>query len=256
MGLFDLPAPLFELLDRYLGLALPDTLRLALWGILAGWMTMILYRKLSRQDRIQQLKAEQKAQQKIIAAFDGELQELFPLIRHALSLGVRQLGLSLGPALLATIPVLFIVVWVSGAFGYQPPLAGASVTVRVEPDTAANGQLAWSSSRSAQPTAEGWVLNWPGPGQKLSLMQDGKPLFALPLQDSIPVLHKRRWWNWLMANPAGYLPDEAVFDAVHLALPEQQFVKLGPGWLRGWMFTFFGSFLLSSIAFKLALKID
>lgn len=256
MGVFDLPAPLFELVDHVLGLVLPGVLRLVLWGILAGWLTMVVYRRLSKQDRIQQLKAEQKKQQKIISAFDGKFEELFPVIRHTLSLGLRQLGLSLGPAFLATIPVLFIIVWVSNEFAYQNPATGSAVAVAIEPGEAVNGRLAWSAADAAQRTETGWVISWPSPGHPLSLLQDGKSLFKLPPAFSIPVMHKRQWWNWLLANPAGYLPEEAIFEAVDIDLPEQQFLLFGPAWLRGWMFTFFTSFLLSSIGFKLALKID
>ena len=59
-----------------------------------------------------------------------------------------------------------------------------------------------------------------------------------------------------MANPIGYLPDDAIVESIDIELPEQQFLSFGPGWLHGWMFSFFVSFLLSSIGFKLALKID
>ena len=82
MGLFDLPGPLFGLIDHFLAMALPAVVRLGLWGVLAGWLTMMVYRRLSNQDKIQALKAEQKFQQKEISEFDGEMRDLFPLIRH------------------------------------------------------------------------------------------------------------------------------------------------------------------------------
>jgi len=60
MGLFDLPAPLFSAFDGVLGMALPPVLRLVIWGILAGWLTMVVYRRLSNQEKIGELKAQQK----------------------------------------------------------------------------------------------------------------------------------------------------------------------------------------------------
>lgn len=256
MGLFDLPAPLFGAIDSVLSLALPPVLRLVLWGILAGWLTMVLYRRLSNQEKIQQLKAEQKKQQKLIADFDGEFGDLLPLVRHTLALGLRQLGLSLGPALLATIPVLFIIVWVAGAFGHEQPRPGDRVNIETSAASAVPAGLAWSQPLLARETATGWTLSWPGPEQHVALLQDDRSLFELPFEDSIPVIHKRRWWNWLMANPAGYLPDDAAVDMVEIGLPAQQFLSFGPAWMHGWLFSFFASFLLASIGFKLALRID
>ena len=256
MGLFDLPAPLFGAIDQLLAMALPGVLRLVLWGILAGWLTMVVYRRLSNQERIQVLKVEQKKQQKIISGFDGEFEELFPVIRHTLSLGMRQLGLSLGPALLATIPILFIVVWVAGNFGNEQPSVGTPVSIEINTEQAAIDRFDWSSPGGAKQTENGWELSWPSAEQPNAFLQDGQSLFELPSEASIPVIHKHQWWNWLMANPIGYLPDDAVVDSIDIVLPEQQFLSFGPGWLRGWMFSFFFSFLLSSIGFKLALKID
>ena len=141
MGLLDLPAPIFGTIDGVLAMALPAVLRLIIWGILAGWLSMIVYRLFSDQEKIGALKAVQKNEQKRIAEFDGEFAELLPLIRHTLALGVRQLGLALGPALIATIPVLFIVIWVAGQFGHVSPVAGSEVFLSVEP---AGSDIHWS----------------------------------------------------------------------------------------------------------------
>jgi len=59
-----------------------------------------------------------------------------------------------------------------------------------------------------------------------------------------------------MANPLGYLPDDGKTDVIHIALPEPAMIAAGPGWIRGWMFSFFVTFLLSSLAFKFLLRID
>jgi len=256
MGLFDLPAPLFGAIDQVLGVALPAIVRIILWGVLAGWLTMVVYRKLSRQDRIQQLKSEQKKQQKIIAGFDGEFEALFPVIRYTLALGMRQLGLSLGPALLATIPILFLVIWVAGKFGYEQPVVGTAITIGVDPEQSTTEGLQWSVGTTVEETADGWILSWPSTERPATLSQDGSVLVKLPAEHNIPVIHKYHWWNWLMANPIGYLPDDAAVEAIDIALPAQQFLSFGPGWMRGWMFSFFLTFLFSSLGFKFALKID
>lgn len=253
MGLFDLPAPLFNAVDSLLGGFLPIFIRLLLWGVLAGWLTMIVYRRLSNQEKIGLLKAEQKVQQKLIAEFDGEFEDLLPLIRKTLGTGFRQLGLALGPALLATIPVLFLVVWVAGQFGHGSPQAGDTVTITARPQA---GAIEWQPTDAASKTETGWSVQWPSPETSVTMNSGGQELLSIPLQDNIPVIHKKQWWNLLMANPIGYLPDELETDVIEIGLPRQLALPFGPDWLRGWMFSFFFSFLLSSVTFKIILKID
>lgn len=252
MGLFDLPAPLFSVIDDVLATLAPPALRLLMWGILAGWVSMLLYRYLSNQEKIAVLKARQQRQQKQIAGFDGEFAELLPLIRGTLALGFRQLGLALGPALLASLPALCIIIWVAGAFGYRAPLAGEEIALRAEP---AAGGLQWSAPEQARAAGDGWIVNWPAEGQSLVLHDGSQALLALPLGHAVPVIHKERWWNLLMANPLGYLPQDGQADVIHIELPEQAVLGFGPGWMRGWMFVFFAAFLLSSLVFKRLLRL-
>jgi hypothetical protein len=253
MGLFDLPAPIFSAVDGVLAMALPPVLRLVIWGIFAGWLTMVVYRFFSDQEKIGTLKAQQKRQQQGISEFDGEFAELMPLIRHTLALGFRQLGLALGPALLATVPVLFIIIWVAGEFGYQAPTAGSEVLLTVEPETS---DIHWSSPTKAKIGKGGWLISWPSKGQPVTMSDGHQSLLVLPLEHDIPIIHKKRWWNLLMANPLGYLPKDGKIDVIHINLPEAVMLGSGPGWMRGWMFSFFMAFLLSSIGFKLLLRLD
>lgn len=253
MGILDLPAPLFGAVDGLLEGFLPPLIRLVLWGILAGWLTMIVYRRLSRQDRIGELKSEQKAQQKLIAEFEGEFNELMPLIRKALLTGLNQLGLALGPALLATIPVLFLIVWVAGEFGYQAPQPGTEIALSAEPGF---GGVRWEPDSAVRRTGEELKLAWPSPGEVTTLSGDEQVLLNFPLVRNVPVIHKKQWWNVFMANPIGYLPDELDIEVIEIDLPEQVMLSFGPTWIRGWMFSFFLTFLLSSVAFKFVLKIE
>lgn len=256
MGLFDLPAPLFGVIDALLANVLPGLFRLALWGLLSGWLTMVVYRQISNQKQIHSLKLEQREQQKRISEFDGEMGELFPLIRHTLGLGMKQLGLSLGPALLATVPVLFIIVWVAGNFGHEFPSQGSAITVTINEDASDSDAIQWVPGTSAVAVSDGWQIAWPKPGQQLSIFEGDSELLQLPPSAAIPVIHKKRWWNVLMANPIGYLPEQSQADQIRIELPQQAFIGLGPQWMRGWMFSFFLIFLLSSVAFKLILRID
>lgn len=253
MGLFDLPAPLFQAVDGVAAMLLPATLRLLLWGVFAGWLTMVVYRRLSNQERIGELKKQQKARQAEIAEFDGEFDALMPLILATLKLGFRQLGLAIGPALLASLPVLFLVAWVAGAFGYQQPHAGDPVAIStVPPDT----DLSFEPADAATPGDGGWFLQWPRANDTVAVTLGGATVLTLPTEAAVPVIHKKQWWNLLFGNPIGYLPDDAAVEQLDLALPAQEFLPVGPGWMRGWMFLFFLNFLVFSVVFKFALKID
>jgi hypothetical protein len=253
VGLLDLPAPLFNAIDGTLALALPAVVRLALWGVFAGWLTMLVYRRLSNQEKIGRLKAEQKVQQKQIAEFDGELSDLMPLVGQALGTGFRQLGLSLGPALLSAVPVLFLIVWVAGTFAYELPKAGDTIAVTTEPAAA---PIEWQPAGSARASADGWLLAWPGADESVRITSNGDDLLRLPLEEAVPVIHQRQWWNLLMSNPIGYLPAGSIPSAIHLQLPERSYLGFGADWMRGWMFSFFVTFLVASVAFKFLLKID
>ena len=253
MGLFDLPAPLFGAVDSVLATFLPAGIRLVLWGILAGWLTMLLYRRWSRQEAISELKQEQRAAQDQIARFEGEFNELWPMVRTSLSLGFRQLGLSIGPALLATIPIIFIVVWVAGSYSHSTPAAGQSIEVTAEPNA---DELKWRPQGTASRVDSGWEMTWPGVGESAMMRVAGEDAVEIGGEELVAVIHKRKWWNILIANPAGYLPADGQTEIIQFALPEQSFIPFGPGWMRGWMFLFFLTFLLSSIGFKLWMRIN
>jgi len=214
---------------------------------------MVVDRRLSNQEKIGKLKLQQKVQQKEIAEFDGEFEELMPLIRHTLALGFKQLGFALGPALLSTLPILFLIVWVAGAFGNEAPANGSMVHLTAEPS---KDDIHWSSTTGVETVEDGWQVSWPENGQSLTITDGRQALLTLPLEDNIPIIHKKKWWNLLMANPIGYLPEDGKTDVIHIDLPEQVIIGFGPGWMRGWMFSFFLTFLLSSLGFKFLLRID
>jgi hypothetical protein len=253
MGFFDLPAPLFSAADGVLGFILPAGLRLILWGITAGGLTMVFYRRLSNQEKITALKQEQKAQQQKIAIFDGDFMQLMPMIKHTLGLGFRQLGLAIVPAILASLPVLFLVAWVAGQFGYKLPEAGQTIIVTSIPP---NTSLTWTPVSFAQTDENGWRLQWPKADTPASISAGENVLLTFPLEHAVAVIHKKQWWNLLFSNPLGYLPEQAPLSQLNIELQAKQFLPFGPDWLRGWMFAFFGVFLLSSLAFKFVLKID
>jgi len=259
MGFFDLPAPLFSLLDRLMSF-LPDIAKLIIWGLLAGYGSMWLFKRFSNQDKITSLKNQVKANQKKMASFEGEMNELMPLVGKTLKLAFQQLGAALGPALLVSIPVIFLLVWLSNSYSLISPQAGESYLAEVH--TANNSdfdpaQYNWVNTARVRWGADdqAWGFNWPADGQELGFLNGDKSIFNTSADAVVPVIHKKQWWNWLIGNPMGYLPADSNIDQIMFNFKPKTMMTLGPDWLHDWMFPFFMSFLIFSVAFKFIMKI-
>jgi hypothetical protein len=72
----------------------------------------------------------------------------------------------------------------------------------------------------------------------------------------VPTIHKRQWWNALVGNPIGYLPDSSRLEWIELGLPQKQYLTVGPAWLRAWYVVFLGVLLAASLAIKVAARIE
>jgi hypothetical protein len=251
-GIFDIPAPLFGLIDAALAGFLPETIRLIIWGLAAGAGSMGLYWLTSSQKKLEHAKQDSLAARKALAAYDGDFDGVFPLMTRSLSTSFRHFGLALGPALLGSLPVIFLMVWMSGSYGYRLPEAGEQVDVATVGQTA---PLAWSDGMQVA-ADQGHSVAWPDRGDITALAaQDGVVLLTLPLEHPVPVKHKRVWWNMLFANPLGSLPDTAPVEVIEIGLEPQIFLPFGPGWMRGWEAPFILVVLIASVAIKLIFRI-
>jgi hypothetical protein len=253
MGAFDLASPALSSIDRLMARWLPAAGRLAFWGIVTAVVSMGLYRLTSNQARLAANKAEVVALRRRLAGFDGPFAELWPLLRRNFALAGRQLWLTLVPAVIASLPVLFILVWVSNAFDARMPEPGDQIEVTT---IASAGRelppLAWQGDGKATTISGGvWQVSWPEKDGSVRLVEaDGTVLLTLPTLEPVSVVHQRRWWNALVGNPAGYLPSPGDVDMVELDLPQPEFLPLGPDWLRGWMSFFFAIVIVVSLLLK------
>lgn len=241
MGLLDIPAPLFAWLDRSLEGVLPTTARLVLWGVVAAVLSMALYWRLSPQRGIAAVRTKAAAARRALDAYDGDFADAWPLLRAALGLALKQVGLVIGPALLASLPALCLIVWLSNAYGHSFPPPGAGVEVRAVPQ---QFQARWRGGDGRQ-----------RPG---ILVTDsaGRAVGEIPLSAPVPTLHKRQWWNVLIGNPAGYLSDESGPDRVEIDLPSPDYLSFGPAWMRGWETVFFSTLLVGSLLIKIVFRIE
>lgn len=246
MGLLDLPAPLFAALDSLLSGLAPPTLRLVLWGVVAALLSMGAYWLLSPQTRIAKAKADALAARRALDAYDGELAEAWPLMGRVLRTALRQLGLVTSPALLGSLPVLAMLAWLSTTYGHAFPPDGADIPVRTTPE--AGAARVQPVQAEADMAAEGHQI--------VLLDAAGNVVERFLLSAPVPTIHKRQWWNALIGNPIGYLPDSSRLEWIELGLPQREYLSVGPSWLRAWYVVFFGVLLAASLAIKVAARIE
>ncbi|MEZ5832816.1 MAG: hypothetical protein R3D05_16710 [Dongiaceae bacterium] len=231
MGLLDLPAPLFDLVDRSLA-ALPPLLRLILWAIAGAMVSLALYRWLSPQRRIAETKAAAQEARRRLSTHDGDLESALPLMRKSMKLALRHVVLVFPAALVASLPVLALLVWLDGAYGYRLPDESQAPAIAVEPQT--------------------FAAQWRpiGAGGQIELRDlAGAEVAQLTLAKPATRIEKRHWWNLLVGNPAGYLPNDGPVEGVSIALPERQYLPIGPDWARSWFAVALASLLIASLLF-------
>lgn len=239
MGLFDLPAPLFDWIDGALDGLLPPTWRLWLWGLAGGAASMGLYWLLSPQQRIAQHKRELAEAQQALNRFEGEFAEAVPMMKRMLGLAFKQVGIVAIPALIAMLPVLCLLAWMSTSYSYRWPTPGEQVESRTTPE---RFHAEW--------------LAGDGAAQVLITDESGARLANHAMTAPVPVLHKRQWWNLLLGNPAGYLSPQLPVDSVEFVLPQKEYLGFGPDWMRGWEFSFLVAVFIGALGLKLGFRIE
>lgn len=230
MGLFDLPAPLFNLLDAAMATVLPATLRLILWALVAAVGTMLLYKALSPQKRIGEAKREAKAARRRLNDFDGDFADAGPLIRDQLLAAFRHVGLVLPGTLLAVLPLLCLLVWAETHYARTLPVDGEAPAITTVP--------------------EGFQTQWQADEQPphVRVLRDRDTLADIAMVAPVGIVTKQPWWHWLAANPIGYLANDAPLEQVRIALPEQHYLPFGPGWMRSWLAVFIPVMFIVSLA--------
>jgi hypothetical protein len=244
MGLFDVPAPVFAWLDNQADSVLPPVARLVLWGALSGATSMLFYRMLSAQNRIRKGKQELSEARRNLDAFDGKFTDAFPMIRRLLKLSCVQVGRVGWPAILSSLPMLFLLSWLAAAFGYIYPPPGVTPIINTQPPRL---RVQWISQHAQ------------GRNDHPSIIvsgADGKILADVRLKAPFPIIAKRRWWNFFMDNPAGYLPEQSTVDHIEVALARKHYLSFGPDWIRGWEPVFFAALLAVTIVFKVTARIE
>jgi hypothetical protein len=225
--------PLLDAVDALLAGILPLVLRIGLWGLVAGAAAMAFYMVTSPQGSLKDLKRRAAELRRKMMDTDLEPSAFGTLARENIAVSLGLLGRVLGPALLSTLPVLVVAAWLDTTRGYETP----TPTLR----------LAGPASAEIRPG--------PAPGT-FEITITGRQVYAgRPMEPPTPVLHKRAWWNAILASPVGYLADDAPVEEVALDVEKRTFVGWLPLWAAGWETPFFLAVLVVTIGIKLGFRI-
>jgi hypothetical protein len=234
MGLLDIPSPYLADLDGILASFATPTLRLMAWGVIAAVISMGLYWLISPQSRIARCKSDLEVWRRRLDEYEGDLPGAWPLIGRMLTTSLRQIGIVIGPALVASVPLVSLLAWLAVAYGYSYPEVAQAPHLRTTPATL---HARWQADQASTP--------------HLTVTDtSGRIVADVTMAAPVPVVHPRRWWNSLLGNPAGYLPERSGVDLVEIDLPRREYLSFGPPWLRWWP----APFLLTLIVISLLLK--
>src|SRR5690606_6684830 len=157
-----------------------------------GIACLELYRVTSPQKRIARIKRDAKQAQQALASYDGEMEGAWPLIKSTLGLSLQRVAIVTPATLLAAYQVVALLAWMRNSYSHVFPPGNEPAAVEV-----------------AAPLEGRWLDSGiDAPPRIQARRPDGGVVLELPLLAAIPVIHKRQWWNLLIENPAGYLPDD------------------------------------------------
>lgn len=81
------------------------------WAVIAGLVSMFVYRRWSNQQKLNALMEQIQQSQKELNQYEGnEFGEMLPLLKRNLSLSLKRVGLSLVPSLLAGLPLVLVMI--------------------------------------------------------------------------------------------------------------------------------------------------
>lgn len=249
----NVPFPLLDLLDAMMGRVAPSFLRLTVWAALGGGLSMGLYALLSAQQKIARISGEAATARRALATYDQDFNGLWRLAGRSVSLSLRHLGLAAVPALVACIPLVSLMTWLSTTYGHHFPAPGAMITIEASPS---HGGLQCHPEPCPVLRDGLWQVQWPTGERKVRLLDGAtREIAELPPVAPITLLHKKRWWNVLLGNPAGYVPDDVLVDQVQIGLPVNEYLDFGPPWMRSWQVVFATVLTVTSLAIKFAFRL-
>lgn len=232
MPIFDLPAPVFSLIDRGFAAVGGGSMRIALWALVSSVVCMGIYRLTSNQKQIETLKKDIASAK---AAFNenppDDMSAAMAASRKMLMLSLKQIGKSLGPTLLSGLPVIFVFAFLANTYSYDAPVNGAELQ---------------ASFVHSDGLVEQRSVTWP---VKDELVVPGNT------PGVSAVIYPRDWTSALFGNPSGDLKDGTGLDHIAIGLTPKTYLSMMPSLLSGWEGLFLIMMMTISLAIKFAFRI-
>ena len=96
---------------------------LLVWAAVSGALSMLLYARITPQKRICKLKRVAAQVQQRLHAYEGDFRGAMALSQLNVGLALRRLWLSLGPSLVAGIPVIAVMLFILPGYEQRAPSA-------------------------------------------------------------------------------------------------------------------------------------
>lgn len=249
--------PLINAVDLGLASFLPLTVRVLVWGVLAGIASMAIYALVSNQELISKLKTEIKEHKNHMLGPSVESHsEFVALAGKNLKSSMGLLGKVVGPALLSALPVLVIAVWMDTYHGYTLPDGPAPVVLTFVP--AVTGAVKIIPSEFVLRIKAGMAAIVPPqthPATVFISVNDKDIYSGDPFKAPSPVIAKKGWLNLFLPSANGYVHPDSPVDEIHVDLLKTQLFNGFPSWMSGWEFTYFLSIFVAAMATRLIFKI-
>ena len=227
MGFFDLASPVLTPVNNVLVAIGGSAIALLVWALLASTVSMGCYWLCSNQQKLTELKQDIKAIKTELATSPPDDQAAAMAVsRKMLGMSMRHLGQTLWPTLAAGIPVVFVIIFIANNYAHVSPQPGSQISsvLHFENATPESRNLTWPLTSDVSESAFGSGLS--------------------------PVIYKHSWSDWLIGNPAGYIPAASPVSQIDLAIEPQILFPSLPALLSGWE----GLFLCAMVFFSLAIK--
>ena len=248
-ALFGILDPLWFAIDGA-GSFLPPLARLMMWGALAGWLSILLYKMISPQARLSALCSETKGIKQTLKVMDTNDEAYKTLIFKALSMNFRRFGMSLIPALISALPVLLLVTFLDAQYGLTKPEPGQPVAILAESGSDINpGQ--------GQKFSKGWVISWPHPENSVTVRDaDGNDILQITSTTQVGVASKAGLMRYLFGAPAGALPPKSRVESVFLESTPRDLIQSNLVFPYQWTIPFFLAVVMASLGIKFTMRIS
>ena len=229
---------------------MPLFVRIVLYGVVSGAAAMAIYLVLSSQARIAQTKTDIRAVRRRLLADETSGREAVTLTKRNFALSFQLLGQVLLPSLASVLPIIFFLAGLDA----RHALALADAEVRWTPPEVALTIETADSVLSGQASI---ALPLPVAGGIRITDGRGGAVYDAPAQGwPVAYVHKRRWWNALLENEAGYLATSAPVDEVEFGFPRKTVIGVSPDWLGTWEAMYFVSLIVTTLGLKFGFKIE